>query len=249
MITLGLLLILVGVATVIWNGTTQRVVPAFFQITQNVSVFGVQVNYQQVLTMAVAVLMAVGLWFFFRVPRIGIAMRAVVDDPDLVELAGAKPYRVSQMGWALGFFLAGVAGVLLASQVASTGLNINTLTLVMVNGYAAAVVGRLRSLPLTFLGAMLLGLSVSYANGYLPQYLPQTPGWSNFETVLPQVIPVVFLFVALLVLPSARLKAVGRLPSFSPPRVATLPESLVGGAVLVAATAVVSQFMSGFILD
>lgn len=249
MITLGLLLILIGVATFIWDPTVQRTVPSFFSITQNVSVFGVNVNYQQVLIMAVAVVMAVGLWAFFRVFRIGVAMRAVVDDPDLVALAGAKPYRVSQMGWALGFFLAGVAGVLLASQVASTGIDINTLTLLVVNGYAAAVVGRLRSLPLTFLGAMLLGLSVSYASGYLPQYLPQTPGWSNLETVLPETIPVLFLFVALLILPSARLTAVGRLPTFSPPRVATLRQSLVGGAVVVVATLVVAQFMSGFILD
>jgi branched-chain amino acid transport system permease protein len=247
MITLGLLLILVGVATALWKPTEQRVVPAFFSITQNVSVFGVNVNYQQLLTVAVAVAMAVGLWVFFRFARIGIAMRAVVDDPDLVALAGAKPYRVSQMGWALGFCLAGVAGVLLAAQVSSTGLDINTLTLLVVNAYAAAVVGRLRSLPLTFLGAMLLGLSVAYASGYLPQYLPQS--WSNLETVLPEIIPVVFLFVAILVLPSARLRAVGRLPSFTPPRVATLRQSVVGAVAVVAGALVVSQLMSGFILE
>jgi branched-chain amino acid transport system permease protein len=247
MITLGLLLILIGVATAIWKPTVQRIVPPFFSITQNVSVFGVNVNYQQVLTMAVAVAMAGALWVFFRFSRIGIAMRAVVDDPDLVALAGAKPFRVSQMGWALGFFLAGVAGVLLSAEVASTGLDIFALTLIVVNAYAAAVVGRLRSLPLTFLGAMLLGLSVAYANGYLPQYLPQS--WNNLETVLPETIPVVFLFVAILILPSARLRAVGRLPSFTPPRVATLPQSIAGAIAVVAGALVVSQLMSGFILD
>ncbi len=42
------------------------------------------------------------------------------------------------------------------------------LTLLIVNAYAAAMIGRLRSLPMTFVGAVLLGLADSYAIGYLP---------------------------------------------------------------------------------
>ena len=58
---------------------------------------------------------------------------------------------------------------LLAMQLpASLSLEALTLTLLVVNAYAAAVVGRLRSLPLTFAGALALGLAQSYAVGYLP---------------------------------------------------------------------------------
>jgi branched-chain amino acid transport system permease protein len=76
--------------------------------------------------------------------RIGIAMRGVVDDPDLAAMAGASPARVQQLSWALGASLAGLAGILLAPLV---NLDILTLTLLVINGYAAALVGRLRSLP------------------------------------------------------------------------------------------------------
>jgi branched-chain amino acid transport system permease protein len=244
MVTLGLLLILIALATAVWNPVVLRIVPSFFAITDQVGVFGVNVSYQEVLTILVAVVMAVGLWAFFRVFRIGVAMRAVVDDPNLVALAGAKPYRISQMGWALGFFMAGVAGVLLSATVSTTGLDISTLTLLVVNGYAAAVVGRLRSLPLTFVGALALGLTVQYANGYLPGHIP-----TSLEPVIQEIIPVVFLFVTLLVLPAARLAAAGRLPSFAPPRVATFRRSLVGAGVVVVAAVVVAQLMSGLSLD
>ena len=73
---------------------------------------GVTIQYQQIMIVVVAALVAVGLGVFLRRFRLGVAMRAVVDDPELVAMAGAKPYRMSQMGWALGFMLAALAGVL-----------------------------------------------------------------------------------------------------------------------------------------
>jgi branched-chain amino acid transport system permease protein len=244
MVTLGLLLILFAAATAIWNPTELRVVPSFFAITDQVGIFGVNVSYQELLTVCVAAVLAVGLWAFFRVFRIGISMRAVVDDPELVSLAGAKPYRISQMGWALGFFMAGVAGVLLSATVSTTGLNISTLTLLVVNGYAAAVVGRLRSLPLTFAGAMALGLVVQYSQGYLPGHIP-----TSLEPVIQEVIPVIFLFVALLVVPAARLAASGRLPSFAAPKVSNLPMSVIGAGVVVVLSLILAGTMSGINLN
>jgi len=244
MVTLGLLVILVGVATAVWNPLTSRTVPPFFG-TDSVRILGVYVSAQQILTVAVVVLMAVTLRWFFRVLRVGVAMRAVVDDPDLVAMAGAKPYRVAQMGWMLGFFLAALAGCLLAPTVASTGLNIEQLTLLVVNGYAAAVVGRLRSVPLTVVGGIVLGLVTEYCVGYLPTaHLSQ-----NLVAVLPEVVPVVFLFVVLLVIPAGRLVAAGRLPVRTPPRVPGPARSLVGAVVLVALAAAVSPLLGGIALS
>ena len=64
-----------------------------------------------------------------------------------------------------GCSLAALAGILLAPLQTLTHL---PLTLLIVNAYAAAMIGRLRNLPLTFLGAALLGLLDSYAFTYLP---------------------------------------------------------------------------------
>lgn len=239
MVTLGLLVILVGAATALWNPTTQRIVPAFFNNSQ-VGVLGVNVSYQQLLTIAVAIVAIVLLRYFFKLTRIGIAMRAVVDDPELLAMAGAKPFRIAQTGWILGFFLAALAGILLAPTVGSTGLNIETLTLLVVNGYAAAVVGRLKNLPMTFVGAMLLGLMGAYAIAYLPGHIP-----SNFVAVIPSVIPVAFLFIVLLILPEARLVAAGWISARSPQRVPTLARSVTGAFFFVVVAALGSQLLGG----
>jgi len=242
MVTLGLLLILVGVATAIWNPEVQRIVPAFFA-GDYVGILGINVSYQQLLTIGTAVAIVLAVPYFLRVFRIGVAMRAVVDDPDLVALSGAKPYRVAQMGWMLGFFLAALAGCLLAPTVSSTGLNIDTLTILVVNGYAAAVVGRLRSLPATFAGAIALGLAGAYAVGYVAIHLPQSIGGE-----LPEIVPVVFLFIALLVVPAVRLRAIGRLPTTVPFRVASLTQSLLGGGLLVLGTLAITPMLGGTLI-
>ena len=221
MVSLGLLVILLGVATIFWSSpdVIRSVTPYFTQsngTVLSVRLFGsngVTLQYQQIMIVVVTAVVGVALGVFLRRARLGVAMRAVVDDPELVALAGAKPYRMSQMGWVLGFMLAALAGVLIAPLVGQTGLTSTQLTLLALNGFAAAVVGRLRSLPMTFVGALILGLITYYAQGYLPGHIN-----AGLAAVLVEVIPVVFLFVALLVIPAARLAPAGRLSAAPLPR-------------------------------
>ena len=183
----------------------------------------------------VAAVVAVLLGVFLRSFRLGVAMRAVVDDPDLVAMAGAKPHRMAQMGWALGFMLAALAGVLIAPLVGQTGLTSTQLTLLALNGFAAAVVGRLRNLPMTFVGALMLGLITQYCVGYLPGHIN-----AGLAAVLTEVVPVLFLFVVLLVIPAARLAPAGRLAVRPAPRVVTARQSVAGAVLLVAGMAVLA---------
>jgi branched-chain amino acid transport system permease protein len=237
MVSLGLLVILLGLATIFWSSPDIiRAVPPFFTQSNgtvlSVRLFGangVTLQYQQIMIVVVTAVVGVGLSVFLRRARLGVAMRAVVDDPELVALSGAKPYRLSQMGWVLGFMLAAVAGVLIAPLVGQTGLTSTQLTLLALNGFAAAVVGRLRSLPMTFVGALILGLLTYYAQGYLPGHIN-----AGLAAVLVEVVPVAFLFVVLLVIPAARLAPVGRLALRPVPRVVTAHQSAAGAVLLVA---------------
>ncbi len=246
MVTLGLLVILLGVATIFWSSPdTVRSVPSYFTQSDgnvlSVRLFGsngVTIQYQQIMIVVIAALVAIGLGVFLRRMRLGVAMRAVVDDPELVAMAGAKPTRMSQTGWALGFMLAALAGVLLAPIVGQTGLTADQLTLLALNGFAAAVVGRLRNLPMTFVGALALGLITQYCVGYLPGHI--SPGLSS---VLVEVVPVAFLFLVLLVIPAARLAPAGRLAVRAAPRVVTARQSVAGGIVLIAAFAVIAAMV------
>jgi branched-chain amino acid transport system permease protein len=246
MVSLGLLVIILGVATIFWSSPDIiRAVPPFFTQSNgtvlSVHLFGsngVTLQYQQIMIVVVTAVVGVALGLFLRRARLGVAMRAVVDDPELVALAGAKPYRMSQMGWVLGFMLAALAGVLIAPLVGQTGLTSTQLTLLALNGFAAAVVGRLRSLPMTFVGALVLGLITYYAQGYLPGHIN-----AGLAAVLVEVIPVVFLFVVLLVIPAARLAAVGRLAVRPVPRVVTARQSAAGAVLLVALMVVLAAMV------
>ncbi len=123
-------------------------------------------------------------------------MRGVVDNRDLIGLFGGRSTRLSTLSWAIGASLASVAGILVAPRLQLQPL---ILTLLVIDAYAAAVIGRLRSLPMTFLGALIVGLASSYAVGYIPS----TGLWAStpVQGALTLSVPTIILFIVLLTLP------------------------------------------------
>ena len=99
------------------------------------------------------------------------------------------------IAWSMGTALAALGGILIAPNVT---LDAPSLSLLIVSAYAAAIFGRLRSLPLTFLGAIVLGLLEGYLTGYLPQ--------SPYLTGMRIAAPALLLFAVLLILPNPRLR-------------------------------------------
>lgn len=234
MVTVGVLLALLGLADSLWSTQVTRQLPI---INRTIHVAGVAVSDYQILVLAVSLLVAVGLKVLFTRTRVGITMRSAVDDKDLTARSGASPTRSAQISWALGASLAALAGILIAPLEYLDQFN---LTFLVVTGFAAAVVGRLKSLPLTVAGAILLGLIQSYAVGYLPVTL-----LSNLNPVIPMVV----LFLALLVIPQDRLQT-ARPAATRIQRDMGLWPSVVLAAAFVGVTVVVSRTISaGYLLN
>jgi branched-chain amino acid transport system permease protein len=236
MVTLGLMVILTGVATLVWDPSTERQVNNM--VSGQFGLAGINIQYQEVLIIGVALAVAIGLRALFYSTRTGYALRAVVDDPELLAMSGASPNRMSQYGWILGFIMAALAGVLLA-PTQTTGISIEAMTLLVVNGYAAAIVGRLKNIPVTFAAAIGIGLAENYVINYILPHVPQ-----SYVPDITVALPMVFLFIALVSLPSVRLRAVGRLTTMRSPRVATGRESIVVGVVFFAVAIVVALAFS-----
>lgn len=192
-VTVAILVACIGLATQVWPPEARTVQP-FFAGT-SFEMLGFFITAHQVLTVVLSIAVAAGLFLLLNRTRIGTAMRASVDNPELLKLFGGNPEKVAALSWAIGTSLAGLAGVLLVSTV---GLDYYALTLLVINAYAAAMLGRLKSLPLTFVGAMALGLATSYASGYLP-----TEGILNSVR---NVVPALFLFVVIVAMPQAQLR-------------------------------------------
>ena len=230
MVTLGLLLGILGAADALWSPQITRNLPDLVG-TGTVHLFGIAVTDYEVMVLGVSVLVAIALRILFTRTRVGITMRSVVDDKELTARAGANPIRTAQLSWALGASLAALAAILIAKLQYLDQFN---LTFLVVTGYAAAVVGRMKSLPLTVAGAILLGLIQSYAVGYLPVTL-----LSNLNPVIPMVV----LFLALLVLRQDRLQtakpAAGRVRK----DMGLWPSIAMGGA-FVGATLLLSHVLT-----
>ncbi|WP_246002277.1 ABC transporter permease [Allorhizocola rhizosphaerae] len=234
-VTVGLLVMLIGVAQAIWPSTA-RTVPPFFA-GSDLKLGGAVVSVHDLITIAAAIVAAAALYGLLTFTRVGIAMRAAVDNRGLLALYGARTSMLSAMSWGIGAALAALAGILLTPVV---GLSYHDLTLLVMSAYAAAVAGRLLSLPWTFVGALLLGLSQSYAVGYLPT----TGALSGLRAA----IPALFLFAALLLAPQAQLR-VGQIRGIRGVPVPGLLRALGFGALAIGAAAVAAYALPGTTSD
>ncbi len=227
-VPVGVMLGLLALATWIWNPTPRvpRLFPKFFGQNAQVSVFGVNVTWHEIIALVLAVVIAVSIRFLFQKTRSGVAMRAVVDDPDLLQLNGGRPERLATISWAGGAFLAALAGILI-TPIQGTAMSANALTLLVIDAFAAAMFGRLRSLPRTFLGGIVLGLIGSYVIAYFPA--AEWTWTGAFRTAIPMIL----LFIVLLLLPQDRLRGATVLRTRERFRMPTMRNAWIAALVLV----------------
>jgi branched-chain amino acid transport system permease protein len=162
--TVGLGLILVGVAGWIW-GYDIRAFPA--PVLGEPFRFGTVVLSQlNALILGVAFVLMVCLFVFFRYSVIGIAMRAVAQNRLAAELMGISVNRINALGWGLGTALAAVTGILIAPL---NYLDPMMMGDVMIKAFAAAVLGGFTSMPGAIVGGLLLGIIDSVVGFLVPE--------------------------------------------------------------------------------
>jgi branched-subunit amino acid ABC-type transport system permease component len=195
--TVGLLLAVSGTATAIF-GAAAIAFPSFLP-TRTFAFGGLFIGVDQLISTVIAAVAAAGLYSFFRFSKLGVAMRGVVDNPDLLDLAGTSPARVRTQAWIIGNCFAALSGILLAPQ---TGLDSILLTLLVVQAFGAAAVGRFTSLPLTYAGGLVIGVGGALAT----KYVVDVPTLAGF----PPSLPFMVLFLVLLLTPKGRFVEAGR---------------------------------------
>ncbi|HET7718722.1 MAG TPA: ABC transporter permease, partial [Acidimicrobiales bacterium] len=148
-----------------------------------ITIGDLRIGHQQSATLALAAGSAAALGWFLRATRFGTAIRAVASNPEAARLMGVSITHVGRFNWALGSALAGIAGVLLAPL---SPINAGTFTLFLAKALVATLVGGLMSLPLTFVGALGLGVADS-----ITVFNLSAPGAKELVTLL---LVVVLLF-------------------------------------------------------
>lgn len=155
--TLGLALVLFGAIDLAWP-TTGGQSPSISFPTDNggFSVSQLQVTWTQVIALALGIVIAAGTGAFLRYSKLGTAMRAMANDREITATLGVPVRRVEAAAWLGCGLLGGIAGIMLADLSA---LDDTTLVFtVVISSLAAALIGRLRSISVTFVAALVIGL-------------------------------------------------------------------------------------------
>ena len=158
-ITIGVLLALQSAASLIWKNNQYHLPIYLAPQTATIQIADVPIGANSIVIVVAALGLAFGLGAFLRYTSFGRAMRAVSDSPAAASLWGVPVNRVSAVSWMLGSLVAALAGILITPFI---NFDTTSLTLLIIDALAAALIGGLVSLPLTVLGGFLLGLLETY---------------------------------------------------------------------------------------
>lgn len=164
-------LVTVGVALVVgallggWfgNDLIQFPVPAWF--LTGVNFYGAIIPADRFLYIATAIILLIANWALLKYTRIGLIIRAGVENRTMVAALGINVRRAFSTVFFLGGFAAGVGGVLVA--VYSNGVSPLIAGQYLIYGFIVVVIGGMGSVPGSFLAAMLIGVIRQFANYYV----------------------------------------------------------------------------------
>jgi len=105
------------------------------------------------------------LTLLIKYTRIGKAMRATAQDRTMAMLVGINVNRIISVTFIIGSSLAAIGGLLIASHIGQINFYIGFIA--GIKAFTAAVLGGIGSIPGAVLGSLVLGLTESFATGYV----------------------------------------------------------------------------------
>jgi branched-chain amino acid transport system permease protein len=163
-VTLGIDIV-VRTITNDWIGTQPRPLGAPWGL-DGVDLRWVRISWSEIIQIIVTVVLLVLIMVFFRT-RTGIAMRATAFDQETARAQGINVGRVFSMAWAIGAFLAGVAGLFYSIYPRrATGVDQST-AFIAFRAFPAVIIGGLDSILGAVVGGFAVGVAEAAANTYL----------------------------------------------------------------------------------
>jgi len=188
--TLGLALILLGLMA--WRapigGAFARLLP-LPSSTHIYQIWGTGVSLTQIIALALAFVITATVTVFMKATKLGTAMRALANDREITATLGVPVRRVEAAAWFGSGLFCGMAGLLLPDLL--TSLDYAALTFLVISAIAAALIGQLKSLWMTFFG----GIAVGVLQAVLTVYGRDTPisSLSSYRAAAPFALAIVAL--------------------------------------------------------
>ena len=167
LVTIGLSIVLADLMLWYFGGEIYTFdPPAWIYGTTTLSIIEKFPTYRLVV-LCVSIAIGLALWGLLTRTRMGMMIRAGVDDRGMLSASGVNVQRIFALTFALGAGLAGLAGV-----VGGTALSISPGedTRYLLASLVVVIVGGMGSVPGAAIGALLIGLAEQFGQAYAPTY-------------------------------------------------------------------------------
>ena len=178
LVTLGISIVAADLMLAIWTGITYQIgipswldgavkLPIITTVRSNGTAVMMTYPFYRLVVLAVAIVIGVGLWLMINRTRVGMMIRAGVDDRSMLSASGINVHMVFAVVFAVGAGLAGFAGVVGGSALSiAPGEDVRYLLASLV----VVIVGGMGSITGAAIGALLVGLAEQIGLVYLPTY-------------------------------------------------------------------------------
>ena len=185
---IGVSILLQYSAALIW-GKQYIALPKIIEPAQ-ITIFGAQLTSLQAAIFLLACLIMAGLLWFIKTSRMGRAMRATEQNPDVAGLMGVNTNTIIAFTFVLGSAIGAIAGLMI---VLYYGLGHYFMGFMLgLKAFTAAVLGGIGNVGGAVLGGLLLGVIESLASGYIGDLTGGVLG-SNYRDIFAFLVLVLVL--------------------------------------------------------
>jgi branched-chain amino acid transport system permease protein len=168
LISLSVAIIVGDLVLVVWGGYPRMItIPESLNGTVSIPLLDTIYPVYRIFMLGLALVIIGGLWVFLKKTRLGVTIRAGVDNFEMVSALGINVRRLFSFVFTLSGFLAGVSGVVGGTclmLVVGEDWRILTLTLIVI------IIGGMGSLGGTILGSLITGLIYSFSTAFIPEF-------------------------------------------------------------------------------
>lgn len=154
-----------GIRVIYPNGSNPQVFPKLLP-GGGLHLSGITLGYDSLTIIFLTIICILSLNFIIQKTKMGVAMRAVSQNPDVSQMMGIDIEKTIITVFVIGSALAGLAGILNGSYYGITKFNLGSN--LGIKGFSAAVIGGLGDFKGAIIGGVLLGFIEVFASAYIP---------------------------------------------------------------------------------
>ncbi len=171
LLTFGVAYIVCDGMVMIWGYSIRLLtLPRF--VSGSIAIFGIRFPVYYLFMIFVGALIAFAFWFMINKTKLGMLMRAIIKDREMVSCLGINVNRLFSIMFMIGMGIAGLGGVLNAPI---TGMSPKEGLSVFGNIMPILMIGGMRNMNGCFPAALLVGLINAFGSIVLPQYFNLLP--------------------------------------------------------------------------